>query len=74
MAFDPSLIMKLAGIRNTFQKNHPKVVSFVQKELLTELPEGTILELSVTRPGEEKVTTNMKLTAEDLELLRSLKK
>ena len=42
MAFDPSLIMKLAGIRNTFQKNHPKVVSFVQKELLTELPEGTI--------------------------------
>ena len=36
------------------------------------LPEGTVLELTVTKPGEEPVTTNMRITAEDLELIQEL--
>ena len=37
------------------------------------IPDGTILEMTVRRPGEEPVTTNMRVTPEDLELLKELK-
>ena len=38
------------------------------------LTEGTVLEISVTKPGEETVSTNMRIRKEDLELLEELKK
>ena len=35
--------------------------------------EGTILDLTLTRPGEEPVTTNFKVKYSDLALMESLK-
>lgn len=37
------------------------------------VPEGTIIEISVTRPGEEPITTNLKVTQSDLELVEELR-
>ena len=37
------------------------------------IEEGTVIELSVTRPGEEPVTTNIKVQQSDLDLLEELK-
>ncbi len=72
MAMNPALIMKLMNARKQFEERHPRVLSFMEHELMTEIPDGTILEVSVTKPGRNKVTTNMRVTAEDLQLLKDL--
>lgn len=51
------------------EKNHPKAAEFVKRVLMTGLPEGTILELTVTKPGEGAKTANLKITRDDLDLL-----
>ncbi len=38
-----------------------------------EIEEGTVLEMTVTRPGEEPVRASIKVQTSDLELLRGLK-
>ena len=64
---------KLAGLGRKFKKNHPKVVSYLCAVIAPGLPEGSILEITVTKPGAAPVTTNMRVTAEDIELLQELR-
>lgn len=75
MAFNPATLMKLMGAKNKFTKNHPKFEAFVKAVFLGHgsVTEGTIIEISVTRPGEEPITTNLKVTQSDLELVEELK-
>ena len=73
MAISPVTILKLMNEKKQFEKRHPRVVSFVNQHLLSPLPEGTVLEISITRPGSAPVTTNMKITAEDQALFEELK-
>ncbi|MCR5755178.1 MAG: hypothetical protein K6G30_10250 [Acetatifactor sp.] len=71
---NPGLIMKLMSAKNTFTKNHPKVEAFVKKILLGgQLPEGTIIEMAVKKPGEETISMNFKVLQSDLELVEELK-
>ena len=70
---NPMTIMKLMGLKSQFENNHPKVVSFIQNVMGKQLEEGTIIEVSVQRPGEEPVCTNMRETNSDLELIEQLK-
>ena len=37
------------------------------------IQEGTILAMSITTPGGEKLETNLRVTAEDMELFKELK-
>ena len=60
-------------MKKKFENNHPKAVSFVQRVFLSGLPEGSVVEMSVTKPGENKVTTNIRVTADDLEMMEELK-
>ena len=50
----------------------PLFYSFIKQEILTDIPEGTVLEVTVTKPGCEPVTTNMRVTAEDLKMGKDL--
>ena len=70
---NPNSIFKIMQLRNKFQNNHPKAVAFLQNVLLSGVPEGTVIEMSVTKPGEEKVMANMRVTADDLEMMNELK-
>ncbi len=70
---NPQSVMKLLAAFNTFRTNHPKFASFAQMMLQRGIDEGTVVEITVTRPGEEPVTSNMKVTQSDLELFASLK-
>lgn len=66
-------MMQLMAAFNTFKNNHPKFVSFAEHFMKTGVPEGSVIEISVTRPGEEPVVSNLKITQSDLDLIRSLK-
>lgn len=72
---NPAVLMKLMNAKNTFTQNHPKFESFVRTVLMdgTGIPEGTVIELTVTKPGEAPVTTNIRVKQSDLDLVESLK-
>ncbi len=70
---NPQTVMRMMSALNTFRSNHPKFVAFVEMLLKMGVEEGTIIEITVTKPGEEPVTSNLKVTESDIELFRSLK-
>ncbi len=70
---NPAAAMKIMSAKNKFTSNHPKFVAFLKTILSTGMPEGTIIEITVSKPGEEPITSNLKINQEDLELVESLK-
>lgn len=70
---NPASIMNLLSAKAQFENNHPKFMAFAKSVFSRPLEEGTIIEISVTRPGEEPVTANIKVQQSDLELLNELK-
>lgn len=70
---NPASIMKLMNAKNLFTENHPKFVSFLETVFSRQIEEGTVIEITVTRPGEVPVTSNLKVRQSDLELLAGLK-
>lgn len=70
---NPASIMKIMNAKNKFTENHPKFVAFLNAVFSTGITEGTVIEITVTKPGEEAITTNMKVKQSDLDLLNELK-
>lgn len=59
--------------KNTFTANHPKFVSFLQYAFGSGIPADSVIEITVTKPGQEPVTSNIRVLQSDLELLESFK-
>ena len=70
---NPATIMKIMNAKNKFTANHPKFVAFLNAAFSRKIEEGTVIEITLTRPGEEPMTTNLKVQQSDLELLDELK-
>jgi hypothetical protein len=70
---NPAMIMKFMSEKNKFVSNHPKFAAFISNVFSTGIPEDTIIEITVTKPGNSPLTTNMKVKQSDLELLDGLK-
>lgn len=70
---NPASIMKLMQARSTFTANHPKFAAFLERMITGGVTEGTVIEITVQKPGEAPVTANMRVQQSDLDLLNSLK-
>lgn len=70
---NPASLMKMMKAKDTFNANHPKFISFLQYAFGGGIPQDTIIEITVTKPGQEPVTSNIKVLQSDLDLLESLK-
>lgn len=70
---NPASIMKLMSAKNKFTSNHPKFVSFLSAVFGSGIQEGTIIELTVTKPGQAPMTTNIKVQQSDLDLLEEMR-
>lgn len=70
---NPALLIKTMKAKKEFEKNHPKFVSFLQYVFSGGIPEDTVIEITVTKPGKEPVTSNFKVLKDDIELLEGLK-
>lgn len=64
--------MQMLSAFSKFKSNHPKFFSFTEHFIKTGIPVDSVIEVTVTRPGEEPVTSNMKVLESDLELIRAL--
>ncbi len=71
---NPAAIMKLMNMKSTFEKTHPKFCSFLSTAFGNDPEEGSVIEISLTRPNGKKLCTNMRITKSDLELLKQVKK
>lgn len=67
--------MKMMNVKNTLSQNHPRFAAFVKNVIMggNGIPAGTVIELTVTKPGEEPVTTNIRVQQSDLDAIESLK-
>ena len=73
MAFNPANMFKMKKMLTDFENTHPKFVAFIRSVLSRPIEEGTIIEVTVTRPGEAPVTSNIVVKQSDLELFEQLK-
>lgn len=70
---NPASIMKIMNARNRFKENHPKFAAFFARVLGQKILEGDVIEITVSREGEEPITANMRVTADDLAIIEELK-
>lgn len=55
-----------------FEKSHPKFLAFLKHVFSRPVTEGTVMEVTVTRPGETPISANIMVQQSDLELLSEL--
>jgi hypothetical protein len=72
MNINPAKIMQLRNAWSQFTGRHPKLPMFFQAVSSRALEEGTVIEVTVTRPDGEQMASNVRLTAEDIALFREL--
>lgn len=70
---NPAMIFKIKSMWDEFTRSHPKLPRFFQAVASHPLEEGTIIELTIQRPNGDTLTSNVKLTASDLDLMEQLK-
>ena len=70
---NPMSMMKMMQAKNKFTENHPKFVAFLSAAFSGGIEEDTIIEISVEKPGQNRITSNIKVKQEDLELMETFK-
>lgn len=70
---DISTIMKLKSAWDQFTGRHPKFPAFLKAARAKEYTEGTVIYVKIVDPSGQGIETNVKLTQEDIRLLKELK-
>ena len=70
---NPIQMMRIKGMWDRFRERHPKLPLFINAVGSNCIVEGSIFEIDVTTPEGGHYTTNLKLTAEDIETIQQLK-
>lgn len=70
---NPASLFKLKGLWEKFTARHPKFPAFIQAAGTGMMNDGTIVDITITAPDGRRISTNVKLCEEDLELFRQLK-
>ena len=71
---NPAMLFRLKSSWERFTATHPKFPLFLQAASKNDvLRENTILEINITTPEGRDISTNLKLTSEDLQLFSDLK-
>lgn len=65
-------IQKVKECVDKFRANHPKFPMFINAVARDALKEGTLIEINVTTPEGQEYKTNVRIKAEDMELMRTL--
>ena len=68
--------LKLLQIKNAWDQftiRHPKLPAFLRAVSSNAIGEGTILEMTVITADGKKYNTNLKISAEDMQMVNDLK-
>ena len=72
MAINPMQILKIRDTLNAFRNRHPGFSHFIGDIRRRGLPEGTVMDMTVTMPDGKTMKTNFRVSQEDLDLIRML--
>ena len=70
---NPAAIFQIMNIWNKFKQNHPKFPKFMTAVYQNGIKEGSIIEINVTTADGQSLNSNLKISAEDMELIEQLK-
>ncbi len=70
---NPMKLLQLKNAWDQFCRRHPKFPAFLSSVTRGAIAEGTILEINVTTADGRLISSNIKFTAEDMELIEELK-
>lgn len=70
---NPAAMMKMKKNMAEFTEHHPRFVQFLDVVRNEAIEEGTIIEINVTKKDGKTLSSNMRITEEDLALLNELK-
>lgn len=70
---NPAAILQLMNLWGRFQKNHPKFPKFLSAVVKNGIKEGSIIEIKVTTAQGESFDSNLKVNADDIEMIEQLK-
>lgn len=69
---NPAALLTFKKKWEEFSMRHPKFVAFLGALKNQGMAEGSIIDIKVTMPNGESFQSNIKLTAEDVEFVRSM--
>lgn len=67
-----AMLQKFKSSIEQFRRNHPKFPLFVNAVAQDALTEGTVIEITVTSPEGKHYCSNIKLKADDIELMKMI--
>ena len=70
---NPAKFFQMKALWDRFTANHPKFPKFLLAAAQSSIGEGTIIEVKITKPNGDEIASNLRLTADDMELFRELK-
>lgn len=70
---NPAAIMQMMNLWNKFKQNHPKFPKFMTAVYHNGIKEGSIIEINVTTADGQSLNSNLKISAEDMELIEQLR-
>ena len=73
MAINPMQLLKLKGMWDQFTQRHPKFPAFLKAMTQGAVTEGSVIEITVTTADGRKISSNLKVTREDMELVEEVK-
>lgn len=68
---NPFALMQMKTHLKKFQDNHPRVVQFFQA-VPAKIQVGSVIEISIKDAQGKEISTNMKVTEDDMELISQL--
>ena len=72
MNMNPMKLLQMQETFSRFKNNHPKFPLFLNAVMKEGIKEGTVIEITVTTRDGKNYNSNLKVTADDLELINSL--
>lgn len=70
---NPAAIIQMMNLWSKFKQNHPKFPKFMTAVYNNGIKEGSIIEINVTTADGQSLNSNLKISAEDMELIEQLK-
>lgn len=67
--FNPMKLMRFKEMGERFRANHPRIPGFFEAAFHS-IREGSVIEMTVTDPEGKTICANIRVTAEDMEMLR----
>lgn len=70
---NPAALLQMMNLWNRFQRNHPKFPKFLKAVVQSGIKEGSIIEIKVTTAEGESFDSNLKISADDMEMIEQIR-